>query len=306
MRIAVTHQKPRYEYDMFREKPDLPFLRNMLEPTMEDCYAMLEEAGRAGADLAVTIETVNSVVAYGDTRFPYPQVYDGLDGPQIQRFSQIAKTYGMHIVAGLFVTLEGKTYNCAVLFDGKGEIVGIHKKVHLPAGEEWCVTPGDRFEVFETELGNIGMLVCWDMQFPEAARELALGGADLIACPTWGWENIYGLSRAYENSVTIAAAMGIHAAGLPDYCDPSCIVDNMGKIVAVSPYRDQNYLVIGDVDIKKGPAPQYGSNYFYPSDSMRKTRFSQRKPSAYRLINCPLQDTPLYQRYFGTKEKDDK
>ena len=81
------------------------------------------------------------------------------------------------------------------------------------------------------------------------------GGADLIACPTWGWENIYGLARAYENSVTIAAAMGIHAAGLPDYCDPSCIVDNMGKIVAVSPYRDQNYLVIGDVDIKKGPAP---------------------------------------------------
>ena len=43
MRIAVTHQKPRYEYDMFREKPDLPFLRKMLEPTMEDCYAMLEE-----------------------------------------------------------------------------------------------------------------------------------------------------------------------------------------------------------------------------------------------------------------------
>lgn len=132
------------------------------------------------------------------------------------------------------------------------------------------------------------------------------GGADLIACPTWGWENIYGLSRAYENSVTIAAAMGIHAAGLPDYCAPSCIVDNMGKIVAVSPYRDQNYLVIGDVDIKKGPAPQYGSNYFYPSDSMRKTRFSQRKPSAYRLIHQPLQNTPLYHRYFGTKDKSNK
>ena len=178
MRIAVTHQKPRYEYDMFREKPDLPFLRQMLEPTMEDCYAMLEQAGK--------------------------------------------------------------------------------------------------------------------------------GGADLIACPTWGWENIYGLSRAYENSVTIAAAMGIHAAGLPDYCDPSCIVDNMGKIVAVSPYRDQNYLVMGEVDIKKGPAPQYGSNYFYPSDSMRKTRFSQRKPGSYRLIHRPLQETPLYQRYFGTKDESNK
>ena len=66
-------------------------------------------------------------------------------------------------------------------------------------------------------------------------------------------------------------------------------------------------MVIGDVDIKKEPAPQYGSNYFYPSDPMRKTRFSQRKPSSYRLIHQPLQNTPLYQRYFGTKAPaDDK
>ena len=146
------------------------------------------------------------------------------------------------------------------------------------------------------------MLVCWDLQFPEAARELALGGADLIACPTWGWENIYGLSRAYENSVTIAAAMGMHPEGVISFCDPSCVVDNMGNIVALAP-RDKACVVTADIDIKKEPAPQYGSAYFYPSHSMRKTRFSQRRPDTYRLVNLPNEETPLYKRYFDKKDE---
>ena len=141
------------------------------------------------------------------------------------------------------------------------------------------------------------MLVCWDMQFPESARELALADVDLIACPTYGWENIYGLSRAYENSVYIAAGMCTYRHGLWPENDPSCIVDNMGRILAACE-RDCEGIAIADVDIKKEPATQYGSEKYYPSHSMRKTRFSQRRTEAYRLINKPNAETPLYKRYF--------
>ena len=203
----------------------------------------------------------------------------------------------MYIVAGLALEIDGRPYNCAVLFDDNGKIVGIHKKVHLPAGEELHFSHGDRFEVFKTKFGNIGMLVCWDMQFPEAARELALGGADLIVCPTYGWENIYGLSRAYENSVYIATGMCTYPSGLSIQNDPSCVVDNMGKVLASVP-RNEEGIAIAELDITKEPVPQYGSQNFYPSHSMRKTRFSQRRPEAYKLINKPNGETPLHKRYF--------
>ena len=258
---------------------------------------MIDEAAAVGAELVVTTETVNGCIALGDVRFSYPEVYEGLDGATVKRFSEAAKSHGIHIVAGLLLTIEGKTYNCAVLFDGEGQIVGVHKKVHLPAGEELCVSAGDRFEVYETALGRIGMLVCWDLQYPEAARELALGGADIIVCPTLGWEKTYGLARAYENSVTVAAAMANWGGEYGEFGDPACIVNNMGRIIAEGP-RAGAAVVTADVDILKEPLPQYNSELFYPSHSMRKTRFVQRRPDAYRLINQPLEETPLYQRYF--------
>ena len=195
------------------------------------------------------------------------------------------------------MNVDGKPYNCAVLFGKDGEIIGVHKKVHLPAGEELHFEHGDRFEVFETEFGNIGMLVCWDLQFPEAARELALGGADLICCPTYGWENIYGLSRAYENSVYIAAGMSSYPGG-KSASELSSIVDNMGNLLVTVPDGKEG-VGIADVDIRKEPDPQYGSQNFYPSHSMRKTRFSQRRTNTYKLVNEPLDKTPLYKRYFG-------
>jgi predicted amidohydrolase len=301
MRISVLQQCLKGGYVDATGAPDPTLWKQVVEDNLEDCFRMLEQAADAGAELAVTTETINSFGALGDARLSYPAIFEGLDGPQVKRFSEAARKHRMHIVAGLLLTIDGKTYNCAVLFDGHGEIVGIHKKIHLPAGEEVNVAPGDKFEVFHTELGNIGMLVCWDMQYPEAARELALGGADLICCPTLGWENIYGLARAYENSVSIAVAMVGDPHGYVGYCDPGCIVDNMGHILAAGP-RCGAAVVTADLDVTKEPEPQYNSQQFYSSHSMRKTRFSQRRPETYRLINAPLAETPLYKRYFQDNE----
>ncbi|MBE6645835.1 MAG: carbon-nitrogen hydrolase family protein [Ruminococcaceae bacterium] len=298
MKIAVIQQYAPVTYNRFNELPDIDELLRRKEASVNRCLELIEEAAKAGAELCVTIETVNAYLALGDTRFKYT---DTLECDTVRRFSEAARLYKTHIVAGLALSFDGVPYNCAVLFDDTGAVVGIHKKVHLPAGEELHYAHGDKFEVFNTKFGKIGMLVCWDMQFPEAARELALADADLIACPTYGWENIYGLSRAYENSVYIATGMCTYRHGLWAENDPSCIVDNMGKILA-SCERDSEGIAIADVDIKKEPLPQYGSQNYYPSHSMRKTRFSQRRPEAYQLINKSNEELPLYKRYFANQK----
>ena len=74
-----------------------------------------------------------------------------------------------------------------------------------------------------------------------------------------------------------------------------------GRVIAVAP-MGETCVVTAEVDIKKGPAPQYGSAYFYPSHSMRKTRFSQRRPDTYRLANAENSTLPLYQRYLDDKK----
>ena len=292
MKIAVLQQYPTHAFGDSRGI-DVCELKKKSGKVVDRCLELIDEAASKGAELCVTIETVNAYLSLGDTRFTYDET---LEGETVKRFADAAKKHKMYIVAGLALVIDGRPYNCAVLFNSKGEIVGIHKKVHLPAGEELHYDHGDRFDVFETEFGNIGMLVCWDLQFPEAARELALGGADLIACPTYGWENIYGLSRAYENSVYIAAGMCSYPGGKSEN-ELSSIVDNMGNLL-VTVADGKEGVGIADVDIRKEPDPQYGSQHFYPSHSMRKTRFSQRRTDTYKLVNEPLEETPLYKRYF--------
>lgn len=302
MKISVIQQRLGFGYDYRSESPELEILRQRAEKRLDECFSLIENAANDGSDLAVTIETVNAYTALGDTRFSYTDLYEGIDSETVKRFSNAARTHRMYIVAGLLLTIDEKAYNCAVLFDRNGDIVGIHRKVHLPAGEELHVSAGDRYDVFPTEFGNIGMLVCWDMQYPEAARELALGGADLICCPTLGWENIYGLCRAYENSITIAAAMCSFDASVPTLCGPSCIVDNMGGIVAAAEVGAVCALT-AEVDILKEPAHQYNSQAFYASKSMRETRFSQRRPDTYKLQGLPNSNTPLYSRYFDANSE---
>ena len=307
MQISVLQQKIRSSYGMGQKEPPLDVLRREAAFNLEEAWAMIDEAGRRASDLAVTVEAINGHLNCADTRWPFAEIYEGLDGETVQRFADKARAWKMHIVAGLYLVIGGKAYNCAVLFDDAGEIVGVHRKVHLPAGEERQITHGDRLDVFETKLGRIGMQVCWDMQFPESARIQALKGAELIALPTLGWENIYGVCRAYENSVSIAAAMGFGGEGpLPEGSDPSCIVDPMGRIVAQAA-RAGSEVVTCELDIHRDPPPQYGSENYIDSMSMRKTRFLQRRPGVYSLLSEQTEDLPLYARYFpGTQKKTER
>jgi predicted amidohydrolase len=102
-----------------------------------------------------------------------------VDGPEVARLARIA---GDVVVTAGFCESDGTDrYNTAVAVTGDG-VLGVHRKVHQPLGESNVYAAGDRFRAFETPVGRIGMMICYDKAFPEAARALAVDGAEVVVC----------------------------------------------------------------------------------------------------------------------------
>ena len=170
------------------------------------------------------------------------------------RFAAIAAKYGVMILAGLARKENGKLYNSTVFWGRDGRIKDVYHKIHLAGDESEIFTPGQTLHTIDTEFGRIGMAICWDMQFPETARNLAKMGTDLIVCPTWGWEWIYGPARAYENGIFVAAAMAVpYWMPIEDLRRPSMVVSLDGKILAEGPTdKAANvYCEINDIHCKQ-------------------------------------------------------
>jgi predicted amidohydrolase len=102
-----------------------------------------------------------------------------VDGPEIARLAQLAGD--LVVCAGFAETADGRLYNSAVCVTGDG-VLGTYRKVHQPLGEGLTYGSGNQFPVFDTPVGRLGMLICYDKAFPEAARSLALDGAEIVAC----------------------------------------------------------------------------------------------------------------------------
>jgi predicted amidohydrolase len=128
------------------------------------------------------------------------------------------------VVAGLYERSGKVIYNTAVLLGRKGELVGAYRKTHLPR-EEWeqGITPGSLYPVFTTDFGTVGLMICWDLQFPEPARALAAQGADLILLPIWGGSEVLARARAIENCVFLVSS---------SYDMKSFVVNPAGQVLA--------------------------------------------------------------------------
>ncbi len=119
-----------------------------------------------------------------------------IPGPDTAVFSAAAKKYGVVLVASLFEKrAPGLYHNTAVVFEKDGTIAGKYRKMHIPDDpayyEKFYFTPGDLgFQPIQTSIGKLGVLVCWDQWYPEAARLMALAGAEMLIYPTAiGWES---------------------------------------------------------------------------------------------------------------------
>jgi len=154
----------------------------------------------------------------------YAQVSEPIPGPTTKRLGALAKQVNCYIVAGIYERVGPVIYNTAVLIGRKGELVGTYRKTHLPREEvEGGLTPGDSYPLFQTDFGKIGLLICWDLQFPEPWRALALKGAEVILLPIWGGSEVLAQARAIENHVFLVTS---------SYDMKTFIVDPAGKVLA--------------------------------------------------------------------------
>lgn len=251
MRIALiqTKQNRLYHFpssDRF-SKEEVIHLR---EEIVTSTLTLIEEAARNGVDLILTSEAFNYAGQPWRTSVPYTEFFPADDHQIEDTLSEIAGKYNTYIHAGLIRNEQGLLYNSTVLFDRSGQIMDVYHKIHLAGDENDVFTPGTKLHCIDTEFGKLGTAICWDMQFPETARTLARMGCDMILCPTWGWEWIYGPARAYENGIYVAAAMTVpYWMPIQELRKPSQVVSPEGTILAEGSYTDAciTYCTVSDI-----------------------------------------------------------
>lgn len=155
----------------------------------------IHEAAAAGADLAVLPELHLGPYFCQNEDHNNFSLAQPIPGPTTEILSVVAKKLGIVIVSTIFEErAPGLYHNTAVVFDKDGSIAGKYRKMHIPDDpgfyEKYYFTPGDiGFKPIQTSIGKLGVLVCWDQWFPEAARLMALAGAELLIYPTAiGWD----------------------------------------------------------------------------------------------------------------------
>lgn len=156
----------------------------------------IREAARQGAELVILQELHNSLYF---CQVEDPDIFnlaETIPGPSTDEFGALAKELGVVIVLSLFEhRAPGLYHNTAVVIEKDGTIAGKYRKMHIPDDpayyEKFYFTPGDLgFKPIQTSLGKLGILVCWDQWYPEAARLMAMAGADMLIYPTAiGWES---------------------------------------------------------------------------------------------------------------------
>ena len=153
------------------------------------------EAAGKGAKLVLLQELHNGAYFCQHECVDEFDLAEAIPGPSTERLSKLAKQHGVVLVSSLFEKrAAGLYHNTAVVFDADGSTAGKYRKMHIPDDpgfyEKFYFTPGDLgFNPIETSVGRLGVLVCWDQWYPEAARLMALAGAELLLYPTAiGWD----------------------------------------------------------------------------------------------------------------------
>jgi N-carbamoylputrescine amidase len=161
---------------------------------LQHTLAVAEQAAKDGAQIICTQELFRSQYFCQSEDYQYFQLAESIPGPSTEAFQRLAKAAQVVVIASLFERrASGLYHNTAAVIDADGSILGVYRKMHIPDDplyfEKFYFTPGDLgFRAWQTRYGKIGVLICWDQWYPEAARLTALQGAEILFYPTAiGW-----------------------------------------------------------------------------------------------------------------------
>ena len=223
VRVATINYRPRNSKSSVENLQKFSSFIDKAAAQKADIVCLPEESTLAGTDLN------------------YVSASEPVPGPTTEFLGGVAKKYNLYIVAGLLEKDGDVVYNTSVLIDRKGELVGKYRKISLPREEiDGGITPGDSLPVFETDFGRIGMMICWDVSFPETARTLAQKGAEIIFLPIWGGDITLTKARAIENQVYIVSS---------SYDMISAVFDQEGKVMKQA--TDNDPVAVAGIDLNK-------------------------------------------------------
>lgn len=261
------------------------------DANLEKLSSKLSETTAQGAQLTVFPECTITGYCF-ESAEEAKTVSESLDGPSVARVAELCREHDTMVVFGFLELAGQKMYNSLALVGPQG-VLGTYRKVHLPfLGVDRFTTPGDRpFEVVTTPEVRVGMNICYDSSFPEAARVLAVKGADLITLPT-NWPPGSGLTsdlipnaRALENHVYYMSVNRVGTERGFDFIGKSKICDPRGANLAFADHADEAILY-AEID------PQLARQKHLVSvpGEHEVHRMKDRRPDVYDPLSAPVSE----------------
>jgi N-carbamoylputrescine amidase len=241
---------------------------------MDKAIAGIKEAAAKGANIVCLQELFTSLYFCDVEDYENFKLAETIPGPSTDTLSAVAKETGVVVIASLFEKrAQGLYHNTTAVLDADGTYLGKYRKMHIPDDpayfEKFYFTPGDLgYKVFETKYGKIGVLICWDQWYPEAARLTSLMGAEILFYPTaigWAtsqneatnteqynaWQTIQR-SHAVANGVHVVSVnrVGLEQNGAMKFWGGSFVANPFGSLI-VKATHDQEEVIVTELDLSK-------------------------------------------------------
>jgi N-carbamoylputrescine amidase len=245
-----------------------------MNSNMDKAIEGIREAAAKGANIVCLQELFTSLYFCDVEDYENFKLAEPIPGPSTDLLSAVAQETGVVIIASLFEKrAQGLYHNTTAVIDADGTYLGKYRKMHIPDDpayfEKFYFTPGDLgYKVFKTKFGTIGVLICWDQWYPEAARLTALMGAEILFYPTaigWAtsqdeatnteqynaWQTIQR-SHAVANGVHVVSVnrVGFEQNGAMKFWGGSFIANPFGSLI-VKATHDQEEVIVTELDLSK-------------------------------------------------------
>lgn len=273
-----------------------------VEANKKKAVEKIKEAAKSGANIICLQELYTSLYFCDVEAYENFKLAEPIPGKTTDELSVLAKSLGVVIIASLFEKrAEGLYHNTTAVLDADGSYLGKYRKMHIPDDpayyEKFYFTPGDLgYKVFKTKFATIGVLICWDQWYPEAARITSLMGAEMLFYPTaigWAtaqdeatnteqynaWQTIQR-SHAVANGVPVISVnrVGLEQDGLMKFWGGSFVSNPFGTLLYKASH-DQEEVAVIDIDTEKSDS--YRTHWPF----LRDRRIDSYSPIVKRYID---------------------